>query len=78
MFLLPAPTPIEAAAINVLSKYHDWATVVGYLDRAQREGDVKLRACTPDHLGKLQGCSLTLLDIVALPDASREVLKQRT
>jgi len=78
MFLLPTPTPLEATAINMLSKSPDWAHVVEYFERAQREGDAKLRACSPDHLGKLQGSSLTLLDIVALPDVSREVLKQRT
>lgn len=76
--LIASPTPMEAAAISSLSKSPDWKAMADYMNRAMREVDLQLRACTPDRLGRLQGAAVTLDDIVKLPDVCREILKQRT
>lgn len=78
MLLLPTPTPLEAASINVFSKSQDWKHMVEYFERALREVDTKLRTCSPDQLGKMQGSAITISDLVALPDAARDVLRKPT
>jgi hypothetical protein len=52
--------------------------MVEYFERALREVDTKLRTCSPDQLGKLQGSAMTVADLIALPDASRDVLRKPT
>lgn len=72
--LLATPTPMEATAINHLSKSDDWGVFVAYLRRSQGDIDARLRNCPPEHLGKLQGSALAVDDVVHLPDTCRKVL----
>lgn len=76
--MLIPPTAMEATAIKSLSGHPDWKTLVDYLVRGQREFDVQLRAISADRLGKLQGASLVVQDLLQLPDTCRDVLKKPT